>query len=231
MPSSGRFTPGMRPPVASYGFAENDIGHPAPVSTGMLPGLFGPLELPMHTLPPPTPLSFACSDCTGANVVANVTATQESGFKPWVWRAVFHGSGEPPAELMGASEASEQIEADICARVRTLQMSGVIVPTPEPAAPPAETPATEVAEVLRVASALAMSEQRRANLVLVVKELGADGITGLPLAAKVLGVREAALRDMLNGGDITDAVARNIEWVSHKPLGWMDGDRQLEPAC
>jgi hypothetical protein len=184
----------------------------------------------MHTLPPPIRLSFACSDRTGTEVVADVTATQESGFKPWVWRAVFRGSGEPPAELMGASETSEQVEADICARVGTLQMVGVIVPRPEPAPHPQKAAAAEVAEVLRVASAMAMGDQRRANLALVVKELGADGIVGLTLAAKVLGVREAALKDMLDGGDITDAVARNVEWVAHKPLGWLDGEHHLEPA-
>jgi hypothetical protein len=109
-------------------------------------------------------------------------------------------------------------------------MIGVIVPRPEVTASPEGSPAAEVAEVLRVASAMAASEQRRTNLSLIVKELGADGITGMSLAAKVLGVREAALREMLDGGDITDAIARNVEWVSHKPLGWMDGEHHLEPA-
>jgi hypothetical protein len=214
--------------VPASGIVENDIGHPEPMPTGMLPGLFpGPPEIFMHTLPPPIRLSFACSDRIGTDVVADVTATQESGFKPWVWRAVFHGTGEPPAELMGASETSEQIEADVCARVRNLQMIGVIVPSIELVSP-AEGAAAEVADVLRVASALDADEQRRANLMLIVKELGADGIVGLTLAAKVLGTREAALRDMLNGGDISDAVARNIEWVAHKPLGWMDWEHELE---
>jgi hypothetical protein len=76
---------------------------------------------------------------------------------------------------------------------------------------------------------MAASEQRRANLSLIVKELGADGITGMSLAAKVLGVREGALREMLDGGDISDAIARNVEWISHKPLGWMR-EHHIEPV-
>jgi len=51
-------------------------------------------------------------------------------------RAVQIGSGEPPAALMGASEVSDQIESDICAQVRTLQIVRVIVSRSE--APPPE---------------------------------------------------------------------------------------------
>jgi hypothetical protein len=35
---------------------------------------------------------------------------------------------------------------------------------------------------------------------------------------------------MLDEGPIPDAVARDIEWASNKPTGWMDGEHHLEPA-
>jgi len=148
-----------------------------------------------------------------------------------VWRAVFRETGEPPAELMGASETVEQIEADICARLSLLQVAGVIIPSADKGtASDRANAAAEVADVLRTASAMAVSDQRRANLVTILKELGSEGIVGITLAAKVLGIREAGLKAMLEGGSISDAVARDIEWSSHKPAAWMDGAHHLEPT-
>jgi hypothetical protein len=144
----------------------------------------------MHTLPKPLRLSFPCSDRNGHSVSAEVVATRESGYKPWVWRAVFAETGNPPAELMGASERLDTIQADICERVRTLQVVGVVVPIPAQRPMLDRSAAAEVAEVLRVASAMTVTDQRRANLAVVLKELAAESVVGLSMAAKVLGIRE-----------------------------------------
>jgi hypothetical protein len=185
----------------------------------------------MHTLPEPTRLTFVCSDRIGNHVTAEVVATQESGHKPWVWRAVFRETGQPPAELMGASEAAENIQADICARLSLLQVAGIIIPPADQGTTLArENAAAEVAGVLRTASAMAASDQRRANLNLVLKELAVEGIVGTTLAAQALGIRDAEFKAMLEGAPVSDAVARDIEWASHKPTGWMDGAHHFEPA-
>jgi hypothetical protein len=185
----------------------------------------------MHTLPEPTRLTFVCSDRIGNHVTAEVVATQESGHKPWVWRAVFRETGEPPAELMGASEAVEHIQADICARLSVLQVAGVVVPSSDKAsAPDTFAAATEVADVLRTASELAASDQRRANLASILKELNSEGIVGMTLAAQVLGLREPDLKAMLDGAPVSDATARDVEWAAHKPTGWMDGAHHFEPT-
>lgn len=184
----------------------------------------------MHTLPEPHRLSFRCSDRDGNQVTAKVVATQESGHKPWVWRAVFRDTGEPPAELMGASEALEHLEADIRARVRAVQITGVFVPTSDKsAASKQDAAALAVAHVLRVARSIdERSGHRRTNLVSVLDDLGADLAMGLPLAARVLGIPESDLRTMLEGGPISDSVARDIEWAASRPAGWLDGEHPVE---
>lgn len=185
----------------------------------------------MHTLPQPLRLSFTCSDRIGHRVAARVVATQESGYKPWVWRAVFRDTGEPPAELMGASESPEHIEADIRARVCALQISGIIVPaTDRQTASGEKAAALAVADILRVASEMDSSTARRENLALMLNELGADLESGLSLAANVLGIPESGLRAMLEGGPISDSVARDVEWAASKPPGWLDGEHQAEPT-
>lgn len=108
---------------------ENGLGHPAPPPTGNLPwplnGLTGfPL---MHTLPKPMRLFFSCADASGTPVNVTVTATRDSGSRPWIWHAVFPGTGEPPAEMLGSSMEYAEIEPNICARVKRLtSLTGVL---------------------------------------------------------------------------------------------------------
>lgn len=179
----------------------------------------------MHTLPQPARLAFTCSDRNGRSVRAEVVATQESGLKPWVWRAVFHDTGEPPAELMGASETVERVEPDICARVASLQVVGIVVPRPNE-----RQAGEEVANVLRVASRMEQVNRRSANLAQIVRELGGERAGGMFSIAQILGVPEAELWLILNGAPMSDEAAKEIEWAAHKPAGWMDGAHELEPT-
>lgn len=185
----------------------------------------------MHTLPQPIRLSFTCSDRNGHVVRADVVASKEANIKPWVWRAVFHDTGEPPAELMGATERLDNIQADISARVSSLQVVGVIAPStkPGPAAIPASA-AAEVAAVLRVASRAEQVQRRSTNLAEVVRALGGERAGGMSLVSQVLGVPEADLWLILHGSPMSDEVAKEIEWAANKPAGWMDGAHELEPT-
>lgn len=82
----------------------------------------------MHTLPKPMRLVFSCTDRSGAPVKVAVTATRDGESRPWVWHAVFPGTGEPPAEMLGSSIHFGEIESDICARVKRLKsLSGVLM--------------------------------------------------------------------------------------------------------
>lgn len=179
----------------------------------------------MHDLPLPERLSFACLDRNGHRCRAVVVATQESGHKPWVWRAVFHDTGEPPAELMGASEALERVESDIRARVASLRVIGVETPRAH-----GQAAADEVAQVLRAASQANQVNRRSTNLAEVVRELGGERTGGMALVAQVLGVPEASLWVLLRGAPMSDEVAKEIEWAVHKPVGWLDGAHEVELA-
>lgn len=81
----------------------------------------------MQTLPKPIRLFFACADCSGTPVNVSVTATRDGESRPWVWHAVFPGTGEPPAEMLGSSTRYSDIESDICAKVKRLtSLTGVL---------------------------------------------------------------------------------------------------------
>lgn len=81
----------------------------------------------MRTLPKPMRLFFACTDCSGTPVNVAVTATRDGESHPWVWHAVFPGTGEPPAEMLGSSSHYSDIEPDICAKVKRLtSLTGIV---------------------------------------------------------------------------------------------------------
>jgi len=178
----------------------------------------------MHTLPQPERLSFFCFDRNGRRVEADVVAIKECGYKPWVWRAVFHDTGEPPAELMGASEALDQVERDIRNRVASLQVVGAVMPEPGQVANPLGAD-----EGLKAAPS---PDQvlRSVNLAAIVAELAGDDPGGRAFAAEILDLSAAHLGAMLDGGAIPDELARDIEWAAQKPSGWLDRAREYEPV-
>jgi len=65
-------------------------------------------------------------------------------------------------------------------------------------------------------------ELRRDNLRLVLHDLEQDNVTTSSEKAKVLGVTECTLFAVLSGFPISDELAREIEWASHKPSFWLD---------
>lgn len=81
----------------------------------------------MHTLPKTLKLSFDCLDRAGTPVRAEVTVDPGAHEGRVVWHAVFPGTGEPPAEMLGSSSDVGQVEADIAAKVATLQVGGAVV--------------------------------------------------------------------------------------------------------
>lgn len=117
------------PPICATVKIENSLGHTAPLPTGNTPWpLYGPTGLsPMQTLPKPTRLFFACADCSGTSVNVSVTATHDGETRPWVWHAVFPGTGEPPAEMLGSSAHFAEIEPHIRDKVKRLKtLTGVL---------------------------------------------------------------------------------------------------------
>ncbi|UPG88227.1 hypothetical protein L2Y96_12435 [Luteibacter aegosomaticola] len=63
---------------------------------------------------------------------------------------------------------------------------------------------------------------RRGNLRAVLEELEDEGIVGVAAKAHCLQVNPLLLENMLNGGYIPDAFAREVEWVMQRRAGWMD---------
>jgi hypothetical protein len=74
-----------------------------------------------------------------------------------------------------------------------------------------------------------MPSIRIINFRCVLEELGHDGVDDGPTQARILGLSDKALGDILAGGIICDAMARNIEWAAHKPYRWLDADHADEP--
>ena len=65
--------------------------------------------------------------------------------------------------------------------------------------------------------------RRRANLRHLVCELQKSGVSSWSiLGPLVAGVDGPTLTGLLRDDAISDALARNIEWHAHRPVGWMD---------
>jgi hypothetical protein len=72
-------------------------------------------------------------------------------------------------------------------------------------------------------SELARQTRRRANLRHLIQLLESEGIESPSVQAGILANLTALqLKDLLGGGAIPDALAREIEWAMHRPDGWMD---------
>ncbi|QWT20197.1 hypothetical protein KPL74_20935 [Bacillus sp. NP157] len=72
---------------------------------------------------------------------------------------------------------------------------------------------------------------RLTNLVAVLHELRVEGIEGFVSQAEFLGLSTLALADTMVGGEITDEIARNIEWSANKPHLWLDDDHSADPLA
>lgn len=76
---------------------------------------------------------------------------------------------------------------------------------------------------------LGRQDLRSENLDAILRELASEGVVGLRLQAKGLGLPASTLERVLKGGLMTDPVARGIEWAAQKPCGWVDEDHLFEP--
>ncbi|WP_448098152.1 hypothetical protein [Luteibacter yeojuensis] len=73
-----------------------------------------------------------------------------------------------------------------------------------------------------------LSEIRRANLAMVLRELEADGVSSLREQADILGTSERMVEAILKGNPMDARLAREIEWSAHKPIYWVDEDHQAD---
>lgn len=67
-----------------------------------------------------------------------------------------------------------------------------------------------------------LQARRWANLRRLLAELEADGIESTLLIQQVLGLRAGVLAKLHKGAEISDAMARELEWAMHRPGGWLD---------
>lgn len=67
-----------------------------------------------------------------------------------------------------------------------------------------------------------LQARRWANLRRLLVELEADGIESTLLIHQVLGLRAGVLAKLHKGAEISDAMARELEWAMHRPGGWLD---------
>jgi hypothetical protein len=63
---------------------------------------------------------------------------------------------------------------------------------------------------------------RRANLRSIIEELESDGVESALLIDQVLGMATGTVANVRKGAEITDAMAREIEWAMNRPSGWLD---------
>jgi hypothetical protein len=68
----------------------------------------------------------------------------------------------------------------------------------------------------------AVQVARHVNLRAILRDLRAEGISDIQDQARALHVESRFLDDMLAGGAIPDAVAREVERVTQKAEGWFD---------
>jgi len=79
------------------------------------------------------------------------------------------------------------------------------------------------------ASDLALQTRRRANLRHLIQSLDQVGVQSRSLQAEIIaGMKGPDLQRIIDGGRISDAFAREVEWAMHRPHGWLD--RQPEDA-
>jgi hypothetical protein len=70
---------------------------------------------------------------------------------------------------------------------------------------------------------LVVQTRRRANLHHLIRSLDREGIQSWSAQAAILAnMTGSELRAVMEGGTISDALAREIEWSMHRPEGWLD---------
>ncbi|WP_157006535.1 hypothetical protein [Luteibacter yeojuensis] len=68
-----------------------------------------------------------------------------------------------------------------------------------------------------------MLSRRRARLRYLVLQCQRDGIESWEtLGAILAGISGTQLKAFLRGAPIDDGVAREIEWTTNRPSGWLD---------
>lgn len=72
------------------------------------------------------------------------------------------------------------------------------------------------------ASELARQTRRRANLRHLLQSMADEGIQSWSGQANLFAIAESQLRAIMDGGTIPDTLAQEIEWVMHRPNGWLD---------
>lgn len=70
----------------------------------------------------------------------------------------------------------------------------------------------------------AIQRNRHANLRVILRECTFDGICRRPGIALALHTDCATVARLLAGAPISETYARELEWLMHKPAGWMDED-------
>ena len=69
----------------------------------------------------------------------------------------------------------------------------------------------------------ALQTQRRANLRHLIEALDHEGVQSWAAQADILaGMTGPALRAVMEGGPVSNALAREIEWAMQRPSGWLD---------
>jgi hypothetical protein len=73
------------------------------------------------------------------------------------------------------------------------------------------------------ASELALQTRRRANLRHLLQSLDREGVQSWPAQAAIFAnMTGPELRTVMEGAQISDGLAREIEWSMHRPDGWLD---------
>jgi hypothetical protein len=73
------------------------------------------------------------------------------------------------------------------------------------------------------ASELALQTRRRANLRHLIQSLDDEGIQSWSVQAGIFAnMTGSELQELMDGGTISDDLAREIEWAMHRPEGWLD---------
>ncbi|WP_291782040.1 hypothetical protein [Luteibacter sp.] len=68
---------------------------------------------------------------------------------------------------------------------------------------------------------------RRARLGVILDELRREGASSIGAQALSLGIHPFDLAEIIEGADIDDRMARDIEWAMNLRHGWLDDESSL----
>ncbi len=70
---------------------------------------------------------------------------------------------------------------------------------------------------------LLLQTRRRANLRHLIQSLENEGIQSWSAQADLLAnISGPELQNVMQGANVSDVLAREIEWSMHRPEGWLD---------